>query len=73
MTFADEPATEFYTENDAVGQPSLNFSPAGGSFKTETLKVTVSLNDAAVSGWYQIGERFSAHWSVPPLKRVPSL
>ena len=56
VTFADEPATEFYTENDAVGQPSLNFSPAGGSFKTETLKVTVSLNDAAVSGWYQIGE-----------------
>lgn len=56
VTFADEPAPEFYTADDAVGQPSLNFSPAGGSFKTETLTVTVTLNDAAVSGWYKIGE-----------------
>jgi hypothetical protein len=34
--------------------PSITFSPNGGSFRTETLSVTATLNNAT-SGWYQIG------------------
>ena len=33
----------------------MEFSPAGGSFNTETLNVTATLNEEAVSGWYQVG------------------
>lgn len=55
VTFTDNGTTQYYTAEDAVGSPALTFSPAGGSFKTETLDVTVALNAAAVSGWYQVG------------------
>ena len=55
VTFPDKPATKFYTADDATGQAGVVLSPAGGSFTTETLTVTAKLNDAAVSGWYQIG------------------
>jgi glycosidase len=53
-TFTDPGTTEYYTADDAVGEPSVVFNPAGGSFKTESLDVTVSLNETATSGWYQI-------------------
>ena len=49
------PADQFYTADDAVGNPGVEFSPAGGSFNTETLNVTATLNEEAVSGWYQVG------------------
>ena len=55
VTFDDPGATEYYTADDAVGQPAVKLDPAGGSFTTETLTVTATLNDAAVSGWYRIG------------------
>jgi len=53
--FPDVPADQFYTADDAVGNPGVEFSPAGGSFNTETLNVTATLNEEAVSGWYQVG------------------
>jgi alpha-amylase len=34
-------------------QPSMTFSPNGGSFRSETLSVTATLNNAS-SGWYKI-------------------
>lgn len=55
VKFDDPGTTEYYTADDAVGQPAVKFTPNGGSFKTETLTVTAELNDAAVSGWYRIG------------------
>ena len=55
VTFEDKPTTSFYTADDATGQAGIVLTPAGGSFTTETLNVTAKLNDAAVSGWYQIG------------------
>lgn len=53
--FTDPGTTQYYTAQDAVGSAGVKLSPAGSSFKTETLTVTVSLNDAAVSGWYKVG------------------
>ncbi len=54
VTFDDPVCTQFYTADDAVGAAQVKFSPAGTSFKTETLEVTAQLNDAATSGWYQV-------------------
>lgn len=54
-SFTDPGTTQYYTAKDVVGRPSVKFSPEGGSFKTETLKVSVTLNEAATSGWYRIG------------------
>lgn len=53
-SFEDPGTTTYYTAEDAIGSPAVSFDPAGGAFRTETLTVSVSLNDAAVSGWYQI-------------------
>ena len=33
---------------------SVLFSQAGGSFRTETINLTVTLSEDAKSGWYQI-------------------
>ena len=55
VTFEDKGASFYYTPDDIIGKPSISFSPNGGSFKTETLTVTVSLNEIATSGWYQVG------------------
>ncbi len=55
VSFTDPGATRFYTAADARDGAKVELSPAGGSFKTETLTVTASLNDQAVSGWYKIG------------------
>lgn len=52
--FADKGVNQYWTAKDVVGNASVTFSPAGGSFKTETLTVTASLNSEATSGWYQI-------------------
>ena len=54
VSFPDRGASRYYTADDVVGRPAVKFSPAGGSFKTETLTVTVTLNDAAVSGTYNV-------------------
>ena len=54
VEFSDPGTTQYYTAADVVGRPSVKFSPAGGSFRTETVTVTATLNDAATSGWYEI-------------------
>ena len=56
-SFEDPGTTEFYTAEDAVGSPAVTFNPNGGSFKTETLSVTATLNASAVSGWFQVGSQ----------------
>ncbi|MDE5652293.1 MAG: starch-binding protein, partial [Muribaculaceae bacterium] len=56
VSFSDPGASQYYTADDAIGNPSVNFSPAGGSFKTETLTVTATLAENAVSGWYKVGD-----------------
>ena len=55
-SFTDPGTTEFYTSADAVGSPRVAFTPADGSFRTETVDVTAQLNEPAVSGWYQIND-----------------
>lgn len=55
VSFADPGTTQYYTSEDAIGRPSVKLSPDGGTFKTETLTVTATLNDGAVSGWYKVG------------------
>ena len=55
VTFTDPGTTEYYTANDAPERAGMNFSPASCTFKTETLDVTISLSESAVSGWYQVG------------------
>ncbi|MDE5811878.1 MAG: starch-binding protein, partial [Muribaculaceae bacterium] len=54
VKFTDPGTTEYYTKDDVVGDPEVTFSPAGGTFKTETVNVTATLNETAVSGWYQV-------------------
>lgn len=53
-SFSDNGTTQYYGPNDVIGNPGMNFSPAGGKFTTETLTVNVELNAEAVSGWYQV-------------------
>ncbi|MDE6444019.1 MAG: starch-binding protein [Muribaculaceae bacterium] len=55
-SFTDPGTTQYYTKEDAVGPSiaSVSFSPNGGTFKTETQNVTVTLSDAAVAGYYQV-------------------
>ena len=55
-SFPDVGTTHYYTADDAVANPSVKLSPSGGSFTTETLDVTASLSETAVSGWYKIGD-----------------
>lgn len=54
-SFSDPGTTEYYTYDDAVGSAAVTLSPAGGSFKTETITVTAALNESAVSGWVKVG------------------
>ena len=44
----------YYGSEDAEQGAAVVFDPNGGSFRTETVTVTASLNDGAKSGWYQI-------------------
>ena len=57
VSFTDPGATQFYTAEDVVKDPSVNFSQNGGSFKTETLTVTATLSSEAASGWYKVGNQ----------------
>lgn len=63
-TAAQHKAGQTYDGNEEAGttwvdeaplQPvSVSFSPAGGSFRTNTVTVTATLSEDAKSGWYQI-------------------
>ena len=55
VTFDDPGTKQYYTKDDVIGRPAVSLSPAGGNFKTETLTVTVKLNEAATSGWFKVG------------------
>ncbi|MCM1369970.1 MAG: alpha-amylase family glycosyl hydrolase [Candidatus Amulumruptor caecigallinarius] len=55
VDFTDPGTTSYYTSEDAVGAASVKFSPAGSSFKTETLTVTATLSESATTGWFQVG------------------
>ncbi len=54
--FIDPGTTQYYTADDAVGQPAVKFNPAGGTFKTETLTVSATLSEAAKSGWFKVAD-----------------
>lgn len=56
VSFDDPGATRYYTADDVVGRAKVTFSPNGGTFKSETLTVSASLNEVATSGWYQIAD-----------------
>ena len=56
VTFDDPGTTQYYTAKDAPGKPAVTFNPAGGAFKTKNITVTATLNEAATSGWYKVGE-----------------
>lgn len=55
-SFSDPGASFWYGPDDVIGKPRVDLSPAGGSFKTETVTVTATLNEAAVSGWIKVGD-----------------
>lgn len=61
---ADPGATKWIGPEDAVGAAGLSFSPAGSSFTTETLTVSVSPVNCT-SGWYSVngGTRVSVSGS----------
>ena len=51
----EEAGTDIYYGSESAEQDAaVVFDPNGGSFRTETVTVTASLNDGAKSGWYQI-------------------
>lgn len=54
VIFNDPGVTEYYTADDFIDNARVEFSPAGGSFKTECITVSANLNDEAVSGWYKV-------------------
>lgn len=54
VTFTDPGTTEYYTYDDAPQPAQVVFNPAGGSFKTETLTVTATLNEGATSGSFTV-------------------
>ena len=51
----EEAGTDIYYGSEDIEQDAaVVFNPNGGSFRTETVTVTATLNDGAASGWYQI-------------------
>lgn len=54
VTFDDPGTTHYYTKDDAVQPAHVTLSPSGTSFRTETLNITATLSDEAVSGWYKV-------------------
>lgn len=55
VNFTDPGTKEYYRREDAVKDPNVSLSPDGGSFKTETLTVNLTLSDNAASGTYTVG------------------
>ena len=54
VEFEDPGTPDYYTIDDVIERAAVKFDPAGGTFKSETLTVTASLNDGAETGWFQI-------------------
>ena len=70
VSFTDPGTTEYYTYDDAVKDPNVTLSPNGGSFKTETLTIDITLSDNAVSGTYKVGNGASQAISSGQTKSV---
>ena len=49
-----EEAGTIWNEQAPIQSATVSFSQAGGSFRTETISLTVTLSEDAKSGWYQI-------------------
>ena len=49
-----EEAGTTWNEQAPIQSATVSFSQAGGSFRTETISLTVTLSEDAKSGWYQI-------------------
>ena len=49
-----EEAGTIWNQQGPIQPASVLFSQAGGSFRTETINLTVTLSEDAKSGWYQI-------------------
>ena len=49
-----EEAGTIWNEQAPSASATVSFSQAGGSFRTETINLTVTLSEDAKSGWYQI-------------------
>ena len=49
-----EEAGTTWNEQAPIQSATVSFSQAGGSFRTETINLTVTLSEDAKSGWYQI-------------------
>ena len=50
----NEEAGTTWIDEAPIQPASVSFSLAGGSFRTETINMTVTLSEDAKSGWYQI-------------------
>ena len=50
----NEEAGTIWNEQGPIQPASVLFSQAGGSYRTETINLTVTLSEDAKSGWYQI-------------------
>lgn len=50
----NEEAGTTWIDEAPIQPASVSFSQAGGSFRTETINMTVTLSEDAKSGWYQI-------------------
>lgn len=50
----NEEAGTTWVDEAPLPPVSVSLSPAGGSFRTNTVTVTATLSEDAVSGWYQI-------------------
>ncbi|MDE7403277.1 MAG: starch-binding protein [Muribaculaceae bacterium] len=55
--FTDPGTTVYYKPDDVVDHAKVTFSPDGGSFKTEKLTVTATLNSEATTGWFKVGNQ----------------
>lgn len=70
VKFTDPGTTEYFTRDDAIDPAGMTFSPAGGSFKTETLDVTIALNESAKSGWFKVGNNAQQNLNAGQQKTV---
>ena len=50
----NEEAGTTWNEQAPIQSATVSFSQAGGSFRTESINLTVTLSEDAKSGWYQI-------------------
>ena len=55
-SFTDPGADFWYGPEDVISNPEVTLSPAGGSFKSETLTIEATLNESSASGWIEVGD-----------------